>query len=71
MAPLGIHQHREEAARTNRDLSFFKTLSDSGVSGDNIVTFNYTDFFDDRTRPKMVIFMGNARLSFVSVRAST
>jgi hypothetical protein len=60
-------RHKEEAARNKRDLSFYKTLSDSRVSGDNIVTFNYTDFFDDRTRPRNGYFHGECK-AFIRFR---
>ena len=54
-------KHKEEAARTKRDLSFYKTLSDLGVSGNNIITFNYTDFFDNQTRPRNGYFHGDCK----------
>jgi hypothetical protein len=59
-------RYKEESAKTKRDLSFYKTLSDLGVRGDNIVTFNYTDFFDDVTRPRSGYFHGecNAFIRF-------
>jgi hypothetical protein len=60
-------RHKEESARGNRDLSFYKTLSDSGVSGDNIITFNYTDFFDDKTRPSHGYFHGDSK-TFIRFR---
>jgi hypothetical protein len=60
-------RHKEESSRTNRDLSFYKTLSDSGIRGDNIITFNYTDFFDDRTRPKNGYFHGDSK-AFIRFR---
>jgi hypothetical protein len=60
-------RHKEESARTKRHLSFYKTLSDSGVSGDNIITFNYTDFFDDRTRPTNGYFHGDSK-AFIRFR---
>jgi hypothetical protein len=60
-------RHKEEVARNKRDLSFYKTLSDHGVSGDNIVTFNYTDFFDDRTRPSNGYFHGDNK-AFIRFR---
>jgi hypothetical protein len=60
-------RHKEEVARSKRDLSFYKTLSDNSVSGDNIVTFNYTDFFDDRTRPSNGYFHGDNK-AFIRFR---
>jgi hypothetical protein len=54
-------RHKEEGARSKRNLSFYKTLSDGGIRGDNIVTFNYTDFFDDATRPHTGYFHGNCK----------
>jgi len=54
-------RHKEEGARSKRDLSFYKTLSDVGVKGENIVTFNYTDFFDDVTRPGNGYFHGTSK----------
>jgi hypothetical protein len=60
-------RHKEEAARNKRDLSFYKTLSDCGVSGDKIVTFNYTDFFDARTRPTSGYFHGECK-AFIRFR---
>jgi hypothetical protein len=60
-------RHKEEAARSKRDLSFYKTLSDIGVSGENVVTFNYTDFFDDRTRPRNGYFHGDCK-AFIRFR---
>lgn len=60
-------RHKEEAARSKRDLSFYKTLSDLRARGDNIVTFNYTDFFDDRTRPRNGYFHGDCK-AFIRFR---
>jgi hypothetical protein len=54
-------RHKEEGSRSKRNLSFYKTLSDCGVKGENIVTFNYTDFFDDATRPGSGYFHGNCK----------
>jgi hypothetical protein len=54
-------RHKEEGSRTKRDLSFYKTLSDCGVKGNNIITFNYTDFFDDLTRPHNGYFHGSSK----------
>jgi hypothetical protein len=54
-------RHKEEGARTKRAMSFYKTLSDIGVRGENIVTFNYTDFFDERTRPQNGYFHGDCK----------
>ena len=60
-------RHKEESARANRNLSFYKTLSDSAVMGDNIITFNYTNFFDDRTRPTNGYFHGDNK-AFIRFR---
>ena len=60
-------RHKEESTRSKRDLSFYKTLSEMGASGDKIVTFNYTDFFDDRTRPKNGYFHGDTK-AFIRFR---
>ena len=60
-------KHKEEAARSKRDLSFYKTLSDLGVSGNNIITFNYTDFFDNQTRPRNGYFHGDCK-AFIRFR---
>ncbi len=60
-------RHKEESARSNRHLSFYKTLSDSGVNGTNIITFNYTDFFDDKTRPTNGYFHGDSK-AFIRFR---
>jgi hypothetical protein len=54
-------RHRESIGRVNRDKSFYKTLSDLNVSGNHIITFNYTDFFCDKTRPKNGYFHGDCR----------
>ena len=37
------------------------------MSGDNIVTFNYTDFFDDVTRPRNGYFHGDCK-AFIRFR---
>jgi hypothetical protein len=60
-------RHKEDAARSKRDISFYKTLSDLEVRGENIVTFNYTDFFDDRTRPRNGHFHGDCK-AFIRFR---
>jgi hypothetical protein len=52
---------REEAGRAERGKSFYKTLSDCAVPGANIITFNYTDFFDDKTRPVDGYFHGDSK----------
>ncbi len=54
-------RQREDAGRGNRGNSFYKTLSESNISGRNIITFNYTDFFCDTTRPKNGYFHGDCR----------
>ena len=53
-------RHKEELGRKDRDKSFYKTLSEVGPGG-GIITFNYTDFFDDGTRPKNGYFHGNCK----------
>jgi hypothetical protein len=60
-------RHKQEAAQSKRDLSVYKTLSDLKVSGDSIVTFNYTDFFDDVTRPRNGYFHGDCK-AFIRFR---
>jgi hypothetical protein len=52
-------RHKEAGARSKRDLSFYKTLSDYEIKGANIITFNYTDFFDNLTRPTSGYFHGS------------
>ncbi len=53
-------RHREEAGRQYRPQSFYKTLSDVGAGG-GIITFNYTDFFCNATRPKDGYFHGDVK----------
>jgi hypothetical protein len=48
-------------------LSFYKTLSELGVSGNNIITFNYADFFDNQTRPRNGYFHGDCK-AFIRFR---
>jgi hypothetical protein len=54
-------RHKEAIGRARRDQSFYKTLSEVGAQGRNIITFNYTDFFDDRTRPANGYFHGDCK----------
>ena len=56
-------RHREDAARSERDRSFYKTLSEVGPGG-GIVTFNYTDFFYGDERPRNGYFHGDCK-SFI------
>jgi hypothetical protein len=56
-------RHREDAGRTQRDRSFYKTLSEVGPGG-GIITFNYTDFFYGDERPRNGYFHGDCK-SFI------
>jgi len=56
-------RHMEDLGRRHRDRSFYKTLSEVGPGG-GIITFNYTDFFDEPTRPKDGYFHGDSK-SFI------
>jgi hypothetical protein len=56
-------RHREDAGRYQRDISFYKTLSEVGPGG-GIVTFNYTDFFYADARPSNGYFHGDCK-SFI------
>ena len=53
-------RHQEDLGRRDRDKSFYKTLSEI-CSGDGIITFNYTDFFDASTRPQNGYFHGDSK----------
>ena len=53
-------RHREEAGRSNRERSFYKTLSEVGIGG-GVITFNYTDFFYGETRPANGYFHGDCK----------
>lgn len=51
---------QERKGLPKREESFYKTLSDVGPKSE-IITFNYTDFFCGRTRPRNGYFHGDAR----------
>lgn len=53
-------QIKAEAGKANRDTSFYKTLDEVGAGG-GIITFNYTNFFDDATRPTDGYFHGDCK----------
>jgi len=53
-------RHREAAGRPKRAESFYKTLSDVGTGG-GVITFNYTDFFFEGTRPTNGYFHGDSK----------
>lgn len=53
-------RHREDAGRAHREKSFYKTLSEVGVGG-GVITFNYTDFFYEGTRPANGYFHGDCK----------
>jgi len=53
-------RYREAAGRAQRDQSFYKTLSEVGVGG-GVITFNYTDFFYEGTRPANGYFHGDCK----------
>jgi hypothetical protein len=58
-------RYREAAGRPRREDSFYKTLSEVGVGG--VITFNYTDFFYDGTRPTDGYFHGDCK-AFIRFR---
>lgn len=53
-------REREQAGLSKRDYSFYKTLSEIGPGG-GVITFNYTNFFCDQTRPSNGYFHGDCR----------
>ncbi len=59
-------RYREAAGRTRREESFYKTLSEVGVGG-GVITFNYTDFFYEGTRPTDGYFHGDCK-AFIRFR---
>jgi hypothetical protein len=61
-------RHKEESVRASGIRSFYDTLAEAGVSGKNIITFNYTDFFNDTTRPKDGYFHGDNK-TFIRLRS--
>lgn len=61
-------RHKEDSVRASGIRSFYSTLSEAGVSGRNIITFNYTDFFNDATRPQTGYFHGDNK-TFIRLRS--
>jgi hypothetical protein len=61
-------RHKEESIRTSGIRSFYDTLAEAGIVGKNIITFNYTDFFSEATRPKEGYFHGDNK-TFIRLRS--
>ena len=53
-------RHKAQGGMAKRDGSFYQTLSQVGP-GAGVITFNYTDFFCDVTRPTHGYFHGDCR----------
>jgi hypothetical protein len=52
-------RYRAAEGKANRENSLYPVLSEI-TNGDSIITFNYTDFFCDQTRPTTGYFHGDA-----------